>query len=160
MLKPNKGLTTSDAPKAPDRQICALCSYQFWYPTIKQEKPKENHIIGRSANGGYICRNCYEQGEHSHHVARDEFLERHQGDMWQSLYSAAHGLDTKEDKIDMLKLLRKQLTGGLGLPLPYNPAASAAEIDAGTDAINEERIHAMKERTRASVEAYMERRRT
>lgn len=153
----SKNQQADSAP--PDRQICALCGYQFWYPGFKEAKPDSNHIIGRSANGGYICRSCYQAGEHSHNVARDEFLERHHGKMWQTLYSAAHGLDTKEDKIDMLKLLRKQLTGGLGLPLPYDPAASAAEIEAGTDALNEQRIAEMKERTRRAVENYHDRNR-
>lgn len=149
-----------DEPKGPDIQVCAMCSYQFIYPNFKAAKPDGNYIIGRSANGGHICKSCYEQGEHHHNVARDEFFTRHKDDMWGSLLRASHGLESKEDKLDMLKLLRKQLTGGFGIPLPYDPKASAEEIDAETDRLSEQKSLEAKERARRAVEAYQDGRRT
>lgn len=150
---------TEETPKGPDIQICSMCTYDFVYPNFRGQKPDGNHIIGRSANGGYICKNCYEQGEHAHNVQRDEFFTRHNDGMWGSLYRASHGLDSKEDKIDFLKLLRKQISGGFGIPLPYRQDASAEEIDAETDALDEGRAAELKERARRAVEAYQDRQR-
>jgi hypothetical protein len=87
-----------------------------------------------------------------------DFSARHKEDSWGAFIAASYQVEHKEDRGEFNRLLREMLRKAPGKKLPYNPAASAAEIESGTDLDGHTSADAAKERARKAVEAYYERR--
>lgn len=87
-----------------------------------------------------------------------DFSARHRDDSWGALVQVAHEVATNDERRELLNVLKDAVKRGVGAKLPYDPRASAAQIEAGLDAEDEQRIAERKARTRAAVEAYYDKR--
>lgn len=71
-------------------------------------------------------------GEDWRRAAFAEFDAHHQDDEWGVAVRLSHNLKKGEARRELLQFLKRKLQAGSGLPLPYDPRQTAAEIEFGT----------------------------
>lgn len=125
---------TKKVDKPLQREPCDVCGATLPYYRMKEYKPPGNRIVGRSKKGGYLCLECYGQGETFdwRDKAAQDFDERHKRDYWGSLVSAARSLkgSPKADFVEFMQALKQQARGVAGtMRLPYDPRVNQ---EAGT----------------------------
>lgn len=129
--------TVPQAGQEPERaleQRCHGCGEILPYPKLRDPRPPGNRIVGRSNASGYVCRSCYEQGEHFDYRDRAmrDFREAHKDDDWGALMSASYHLANDDDRRDLLAALRRHARK-IGNPEAVERASSSAGHSSAPD---------------------------